>query len=104
MPLTGVHQQLVFLADDDCTDQFFLTRYVYSAAFENKLSIKTCVSFCEEDFENMKEMPSKVAHNRRPTFFHVLARLLRWPRNRNVVPPKAHCVMQDWIFRLGLIL
>ena len=26
MPLTGVHQQLVFLADDDCTDQFFLTR------------------------------------------------------------------------------
>ena len=41
------------------------------------------------DPENMKKMPSKVAHNWPPTFFYVLARLPKQPRNRNPVPPKA---------------
>ena len=41
------------------------------------------------DPENMKTPPSKVAHNRPPTFFCVLAWLPKRPRNRNPVPPKA---------------
>ena len=41
------------------------------------------------DPENMKKPPSKVAYNRPPTFFYVLARLPKRPRNRNPVPPKA---------------
>ena len=44
---------------------------------------------CKLDPENMKKTPSKIAHNRPPTFFYVLARLPKWPRNRNPVPPKA---------------
>ena len=40
------------------------------------------------DPENMKKMRSKVAHNRPPTFFYVLARLPKRPRNRNPIPPK----------------
>ena len=39
--------------------------------------------------ENLKKPPSKVVHNWCPTFFSVLARLPKWPRNRNPVPPKA---------------
>ena len=39
--------------------------------------------------ENMKKPLSKVAHNRPPTFFSVLARLPKRPKNRNPVPPKA---------------
>ena len=39
--------------------------------------------------ENMKKPPSKVAHNRPRTFFSVLARLPKRPKNRNLVPPKA---------------
>jgi len=41
------------------------------------------------DPENMKKLPSKVAHNRPQLFFYVLARLPKRPRNRNPVPPKA---------------
>ena len=37
----------------------------------------------------MKKTPSKVAHNRPRTFFSVLARLPKRPKNRNPVPPKA---------------
>ena len=37
------------------------------------------------DPENMKKPPSKVAHNRPPTFFHLLARMPKWPRNRNLI-------------------
>ena len=40
------------------------------------------------DPENMKKKTSKVAHNRLSTFFYVLARLPKRPRNRNPVPPK----------------
>ena len=39
--------------------------------------------------ENMKKIPSKVAHNRLRLFFSVLARLPKRPKNRNPVPPKA---------------
>jgi hypothetical protein len=39
--------------------------------------------------DNMKKMPSKVAHNRPPNFFSILARLTKRPENRNPVPPKA---------------
>ena len=39
--------------------------------------------------ENMKKFPSKVAHKRSIPFFSVLARLPKWPKNRNPVPPKA---------------
>ena len=39
--------------------------------------------------ENMKKQPSKVAHNQPPTFFYVLVRLPKRPKNRNPVPPKA---------------
>ena len=39
--------------------------------------------------QNMKKPPSKVAHNRPHTFFHLLARLPKRPRNRNPVQPKA---------------
>jgi hypothetical protein len=41
------------------------------------------------DPENMKKPPSKVAHNRPPTFFYVQAWLPKRPRNRNHVPLKA---------------
>ena len=41
------------------------------------------------DPENMKKPPSKVAHNRPPIFFYVLARLPKRPGTRNPVPPKA---------------
>ena len=54
------------------------------------------------DPENMKKTPSKIAHNQPQTFFYVLARLPKRPRNRNPVPPKAQ--MQDWVFRLGSYL
>ena len=41
------------------------------------------------DPENIKKLPSKVAHNR-PTFFmYALAWLPKRPRNRNPVAPKA---------------
>ena len=40
------------------------------------------------DPKNMKKLPSKVAHNSPPTLL-VLARLLKRPRNRNPVSPKA---------------
>ena len=36
-----------------------------------------------------EKLPSKVAHNRPPTFFSVLAWLPKRPKNRNPVPPKA---------------
>ena len=39
------------------------------------------------DPENMKKTPSKVAHNRPPTFF--LCTGPKRPKNRNPVPPKA---------------
>ena len=39
--------------------------------------------------ENMKKVHLKVAHNRPPTFFYVLARLPKWTRSRNPLPPKA---------------
>ena len=39
--------------------------------------------------ENIKKLPSKVAHNRPQLFFSVLARLPKRPKNRNPVPPKA---------------
>ena len=55
------------------------------------------------DPKNMKKTPSKVAHNWPPTFFYVLARLPKRPKNRNPVPPKAP-LMQDWVFRLGVLL
>ena len=46
--------------------------------------------------ENMKKPPSKVAHNRPPLFFSVLARLPKQPKNRNTVPPKARTGYLDW--------
>ena len=39
--------------------------------------------------ENMKKVHLKVAHNRPPTFFYLLAWLPKRPGNRNPVPPKA---------------
>jgi hypothetical protein len=42
--------------------------------------------FCPE---NMKKLPSKVAHNRPQTLFSVLARLPKRPKKRNPLPPKA---------------
>ena len=51
------------------------------------------------DPEKMKKLPSKVAHNRPLTFFSVLARLPKRPKNRNPVP-----LMQDWVFRLMSVL
>ena len=51
---------------------------VFSKKFEKKF-----------DPENMKKLPSKVAHNRPPTFFYVLAQLPKRPKNRNPIPPKA---------------
>ena len=48
------------------------------------------------DPENMKKLPSKVAHNWPPTFFYVLAQLPKWPKNSNPLTQK-----QDWVFRLG---
>ena len=47
----------------------------------------------------MKKPPSKVAHNQPATFFYVLARLHKQPRNRKPVPPKApqcRTVYLDW--------
>ena len=39
--------------------------------------------------ENMKKTPLKVALNCPKIFISVLARLPKWPKNRNTVPPKA---------------
>ena len=39
--------------------------------------------------ENMKKPPSNVAHNQPTPFFTVLVWLLKRPKNRNPVPPKA---------------
>ena len=50
----------------------------------------------------MKKPPSKVAHNRPPAFFYVLARLPKWPKNRNPVQPKApYCSTGylDWVYQ-----
>jgi hypothetical protein len=41
------------------------------------------------DPENMKKPPSKVVYNRPTTFFNLLARLPKQPKNTNSVPPKA---------------
>ena len=41
------------------------------------------------DPENIKKLPSKVAHVRPPTFFYILDQLPKRPKNRNPVPPKA---------------
>ena len=53
--------------------------------------------------ENMEKPHSKVAHHWPLTFFNVLARLPKRPRNRNPVPPKAP-LMQDRVSRLGNFL
>ena len=39
------------------------------------------------DPDNVKKPSLKVAHNRSPIFFYVLARLSKRLRNRNPVPP-----------------
>ena len=41
------------------------------------------------DPKNMKKSPSKVTHNWPTTFFSVLARLPKRPKNRNPVSQKA---------------
>ena len=54
--------------------------------------------FCPE---NMKKPPSKVAHNRPPHFFYVLAKLPQMAQKQKSRTNKSP-LMQDWVFRLGL--
>ena len=52
--------------------------------------------------ENMKKMPSKVAHNRPKTFFFVTgpaAQMAQKQKPRTTKSP----LMQNWVFRLGII-
>ena len=50
------------------------------------------------DPKNMKKLPTNIAHNRPQNFFYVLAWLAKWPRNRNLVLPKApNTGYLDWI-------
>ena len=51
--------------------------------------------------ENMNKLPSKVAHNRPPTFFFSTcpaAQTAQKQKSRTTKSP----LMQDWVFRLGL--
>ena len=52
------------------------------------------------DPENMKKTPSKVAHNRPPIFFYVLARLPKTAQEQKSHTTKSP-LMQEWVFRLG---
>ena len=53
------------------------------------------------DPENMKKLPSKVAHNQPQTFFSVLAWLPKPPKNRNPVPKEIKNFPQRKFFPFG---
>ena len=57
---------------------FSLDAIGFTKKFKNKI-----------DPENMKQMPSKVAHNWPPTFFLCTGPAAQTAQNRNPVPPKA---------------
>ena len=45
--------------------------------------------FTKKNPENMKNLPSKVAHNPPKMIFSVLAKQPKWPKNKSPVPTKA---------------
>ena len=49
----------------------------------------------------MKKTPSKVAHNRPPTFFFSTGPAAQMAQKQKSRTPK-NPLMQDWVFRLGL--
>ena len=52
------------------------------------------------DPENMKKTPSKVAHNRPPTFFSCTGPAAQMAQKQKSCTTKSP-LMQDWVFRLG---
>ena len=52
------------------------------------------------DPENMKKLPSKVAHNRPPTFFFNTGPAAQTAQKQKSRTPESP-LMQDWVFRLG---
>jgi hypothetical protein len=53
------------------------------------------------DLEKVKKPPSKVAHNRPPTFFFSTVQAAQTAQKQKSRTTKSP-LMQDWVFRLGL--
>jgi hypothetical protein len=51
----------------------------------------------------MKKPPSKVAHNRPPTFFFNTGPAAQMAQKLKSRTPKSPFKMQDWVFRLGFV-